>query len=590
MVGLFSKGMFELNWKIEYDRWHHFADLDDELKNELLNITDETQLEDCFYKDLEFGTGGMRGELGVGTNRLNIYTIRKATQGLANYIKDNGSNAIKKGVVIAYDSRHKSPEFALEVAKVLATNGITAYLFDSLRATPVLSFAVRHLNAFSGIVLTASHNPPEYNGYKVYGEDGGQLPPEAANKLVTYVNKVPNELLVNVAELTPDQTHPLIKNIGSTVDEAYLKNLKNVTLQPEMVSDSGQALSIVFSPLHGTSRIMIQEGLKNIGFSNVTTVKEQEMPDPNFSTVKSPNPEEHDAFSYAIRYGEELNADILLATDPDADRLGVAVKNPEGEYVVLTGNQTGALMLEYLLSQKKILGTLPRHGMILKTIVTSEIGRVIGENYGIDTLDTLTGFKFIGEKIEAFSSSGEYDFQFGYEESYGYLLDDFVRDKDAIQGAVFACEVALYYKLQNKTLYDGLMEIFEKYGYFYEDLHALTLKGIAGVAQIKRIMNHFRETDFTQFADFDVEMVEDYQFGVRKIVGANWEEKIDLPNSNVLKYHLSHSNWFCLRPSGTEPKIKFYFGTKDTATDAALKNISKMKTQLLKMVDDVINH
>ena len=572
-----------MDWKLNYERWHQFDQLDQGLKQELLDVKDESQLEERFYKNLEFGTGGMRGELGVGTNRLNVYTIRKATQGLAAYIKENGQTAMDKGVVIAYDSRHKSPEFAMETAKVLMANGIQTYLFESLRATPELSFALRHLGAFSGIVLTASHNPPAYNGYKVYGADGGQLPPTAADQLVAHVNAVTDELTVATAEVEGK-----LVMIGEAVDEAYLRNLVKIALQPALIRESGGELAIVFSPLHGTSRAMVTRGLTELGFSNVTLVAEQAQPDPNFSTVASPNPEEHSAFEYAIRYGHEVQADILVATDPDADRLGIAVKNPAGEYVVLTGNQTGALMLDYLLSQKSKMNQLPNNGLILKTIVTSEIGRVIGEKYGVETLDTLTGFKFIGEKIEAFNKSGEYQFQFGYEESYGYLIDDFVRDKDAIQATVFACEVALHHKKQGKTMYEALMQLFETYGYFYEDLHSLTLKGIAGVAQIGQIMTHFREAKLANFAGVDVLKLEDYQLSTQTIIATQAQLPIHLPKSDVLKYHLADGSWFCLRPSGTEPKIKFYFGTKGRSTTHALENIKRMKDTLLARVNELI--
>lgn len=577
-----------MNWKLNYDKWNDFVDLDHELKAELTNIMDESQLEDRFYKNLEFGTGGMRGEIGVGTNRLNLYTIRKATQGLADYIKENGATAMAKGVVIAYDSRHKSPEFALETAKVLIANGVKTYLFESLRATPELSFALRHLGTFSGIVLTASHNPSEYNGYKVYGEDGGQIPPVAADKLVSYVNAVADELKVATADLDTDVANDLLVMVGKDIDDAYLENLTKISLQPQLLLEAGKDLSIVFTPLHGTSRVMVTRGLAELGFNNVTIVKEQEMPDPNFTTVASPNPEEHDAFEYAIKYGNDVNADILLATDPDSDRLGIAVKNPAGEYVVLTGNQTGALMLEYLLSQKSSMGKLPVNGIILKTIVTSEIGRVIGKAYGIKTLDTLTGFKFIGKKIEEFNNSGEYKFQFGYEESYGYLINDFVRDKDAIQATIFACEVALHHKKQGRTMYEALMQLFEKYGYFYEDLHSLTLKGISGIVQIEQIMNYFRNMNFIIFAGIEIIAIEDYQTSIRKVIKTDNESTINLPKSNVLKYHFANGSWFCLRPSGTEPKIKLYFGTKGTSTTDALANIDLMKRELLTIVNRVI--
>jgi len=577
-----------MSWKNSYERWLEFSDLDQELREQLEGETDELMLEDRFYKNLEFGTGGMRGEIGVGINRLNVYTVRKATKGLAHFIEKSGDGAKGQGVVVAYDSRHKSPEFALEVAKVLGAHGIVTYLFESLRATPILSFAVRYLNTFSGIVLTASHNPPAYNGYKVYGEDGGQLPPDAAAELVGYVNATPDELLVEIASVDALKSNGLLKMIGADVDAAYLANLKEIVIGPEMIRKSGSDLSIVFSPLHGTSNDMVQRGLKELGFSDVTVVKEQEMPDPDFSTVVSPNPEEHAAFEYAIRYGKRVSADVLLATDPDADRLGVAVKDNKDDYLVLTGNQMGALMLEYLLSQKKGLGILPANGVVLKTIVTSEMGRVIARGYGIDTIDTLTGFKFIGEKIHEYKQSSEYEFQFGYEESYGYLIGDFVRDKDAIQAAMLACEVALYYKKQGKSMYEALIALFDKYGYFCEDLHALTLKGILGLAQIQSIMNYFRESSFTQIAGYDVLAVEDYDTSERKVLGDHGIEKIDLPRSNVLKYYLTNDAWFCLRPSGTEPKIKFYFGVKEDSLNAANQRLLSMKADVLAVVNKVV--
>ena len=578
-----------MEWKSNYEKWINFAALDIELKKQLEADANNPQLlEDYFYKQLEFGTGGMRGEIGPGTNRLNIYTIRKATEGLARLIKSHGEKAKKRGVVVAYDSRHKSSEFALEVAKVLGVHGITTYLFESLRATPILSFAVRYLNASSGIVLTASHNPPEYNGYKVYGEDGGQLPPRDADVLVQYVNQVGDELLIDVLDVDTLKNQRLLQMIGDEVDEAYLSALSRIHLQPKLMKMHGKMLSIVFSPLHGTSNVMIQRGLDRLGFRNVTVVKEQAMPDPNFSTVKSPNPEEHEAFELAIEYGKQVDADILLATDPDADRLGVAVKNPEGNYVVLTGNQTGAILLEYLLSQKQKKGIIPKNGVILKTIVTSELGREIANAYGLLTLDTLTGFKFIGERIFEFERTNEYHFQFGYEESYGYLIGDFVRDKDAIQTAIFACEVALYYKKQGKNLYDGLMEIFEKYGYFSEGLHAITLKGIDGAKQIQDLMMYFRKNPPSEVAGINIQAIEDYQSGWRINLKGKSEKRLSLPESNVLKYYLEDESWFCLRPSGTEPKIKFYYGVKGESFLDGRKRIHEMKEDLDRQVSTIL--
>ncbi|MEH6888708.1 phospho-sugar mutase [Bacillus sp. JJ864] len=574
-----------MEWKKEYERWISFADLDAELKQQLEEMqSDEKKIEDSFYKNLEFGTGGMRGELGAGTNRLNVYTVRKATEGLARFIEKQGEEAKARGVVVAYDSRHKSPEFAMEVAATLGAHGIKTYVFESLRPTPELSFAVRYLHTYSGIVLTASHNPPEYNGYKVYGDDGGQLPPKEADELIHYVNNVSNELTVEVDDVEQLKQNGLLQIIGQEVDDAYLEQLKTVILNKELVKEIGQDLKIVFSPLHGTSNIPARRGLEAVGFKNVTVVKEQEQPDPDFSTVKSPNPEEHAAFELAIRYGEEIDADVLIATDPDADRLGVAVRNHDGEYQVLTGNQTGALMLEYLLSQKKEQGILPANGVVLKTIVTSELGRTIAKSYGLDTIDTLTGFKFIGEKIKQYEASGEYEFQFGYEESYGYLIRPFCRDKDAVQSVLFACEVAAYYKAQGKTLYDGLLEVFEKYGYFREGLVSLTLKGKDGAEQIQNMMTSFRENRPTEVAGLEVTIAEDYKASVRTKVEENATEQIKLPKSNVLKYYLADGSWFCLRPSGTEPKIKFYFGVQGDSLQHSEEKLEAIKKAIMNRV------
>jgi phosphoglucomutase len=578
-----ARGDGSMNWKQEFSRWLSYAELDAELKEQLENMKqDEKKIEDSFYKNLEFGTGGMRGELGAGTNRLNVYTVRKATKGLAMFIEKLGEEAKKRGVVVAYDSRHKSPEFAMEVAATLGAHGITTYVFESLRPTPVLSFAVRHLHTASGIVLTASHNPPEYNGYKVYGEDGGQLPPKEADELISYVNAVENELTVEVADVEQLKADGLLHIIGQEVDDAYAAELNNVIINKEMVKEVGKDLKIVFTPLHGTSNISVRRGLEEVGFTDVTVVKEQELPDPNFSTVKSPNPEEHAAFEYAIRDGEKVGADVLIATDPDADRLGVAVRNHDGEFQVLTGNQTGALMLDYLLSQKKENGTLPENGVVLKTIVTSEIGRTIAKAYGLDTVDTLTGFKFIGEKIKQYEESGQYEFQFGYEESYGYLIRPFCRDKDAVQSVLFACEVAAYYKSQGKTLYDGLLEVFKKYGFFREDLISLTLKGKDGAEQIQKMMATFRENPPKEVAGLTVVAVEDYKESIITTLQDGNKEEIHLPKSNVLKYQLEDGSWFCLRPSGTEPKIKFYFGVQDDS-------LQNSEQKLLTIKEDIMN-
>ncbi|WP_129727581.1 phospho-sugar mutase [Ectobacillus funiculus] len=576
-----------MDWKQIYERWVKFPQLDQEIKQTLETVSqNEEELEDCFYKNLEFGTGGMRGEIGPGTNRMNIYTVRKASEGLARFIESYGETAKKRGVAIAYDSRHKSPLFAMEAAKTLASHGIQTYVFEELRPTPELSFAVREFNAFSGIVITASHNPPEYNGYKVYGEDGGQLPPKEADMVVERVNEVENELEIAVETEAVLKAKGLIVMIDETMDEKYVEQLKTISVNPELVEEMGDKLKIVFSPLHGTANKPVRKALAALGYTNVTVVKEQELPDANFSTVKSPNPEEHEAFELAIQYGKEIDADVLVATDPDADRLGVAVKNTEGEYIVLTGNQTGALMLEYLLSQKKEKGVLPENGIVLKTIVTSEIGREIAKAYGLDTVDTLTGFKFIGERIKEYETTGEYIFQFGYEESYGYLIGDFVRDKDAVQATIFAIEVAAYYKKRGMTLYEGLLEVFAKYGFYREGLKSLTLKGKDGAEQIANLLTSFRAETPTEFAGLKVITAEDYKTSVKTNITDGSTEDIHLPKSNVLKYYLEDGSWICLRPSGTEPKVKFYFGVKGISVEDSEAKLNKISTAFMEKVNN----
>jgi phosphoglucomutase len=572
-----------MSWKQTYERWVNAPFLDEELQD-LLNEMEgnEKALEDCFYKNLEFGTGGMRGEIGVGTNRMNVYTVRKASEGLARFIELYGEDAKKRGVAIAYDSRHKSPEFAMEAAKTLATHGIQTYVFEELRPTPELSFAVRELNAFSGIVVTASHNPPEYNGYKVYGEDGGQLPPKEADMVIEKVNEIENELEIIVESEEALKAKGLIRMLGAEMDEKYVERLKTISVNPELATEMGEELKIVFTPLHGTSNKPVRQALQALGYTNVTVVTEQELPDPNFSTVKSPNPEEHEAFELAIRYGKEIDADLLVATDPDADRLGIAVKDLEGEYTVLTGNQTGALFLEYLLSQKKEKGVLPANGVVLKTIVTSEIGRAIAKAYGLDTIDTLTGFKFIGEKIKEYETTGQYVFQFGYEESYGYLIGDFVRDKDAVQASIFGVEVAAYYKKRGMTLYEGLLEVFEKYGFYREGLKSLTLKGKDGAEQIAALLTSFRNDSPAAFGEYAVAISEDYKTSIRTENGKT--EDILLPKSNVLKYYLEDGSWVCLRPSGTEPKVKFYFGVKGTSLADSQQKLEQVSAAFMEKV------
>jgi phosphoglucomutase len=577
-----------MNWKDNYERWINNDNLDATLKKQLQEMRENPSLiEDSFYKNLEFGTGGMRGELGPGTNRMNIYTIRKASEGLAQYILQKGEEAKSRGVVISYDSRHFSPEFAMETALTIGGHGIKTYVFESLRPTPELSFAVRYLGAQAGVMVTASHNPPQYNGYKVYNEEGGQLPPKEADDVIRLVNDITDELEVAVAKKEDLLEKGLLTMIGADVDKAYQDQLKTISVNPEAIEQIGDQLKIVFTPLHGTAYHPVMDGFANWGFKNVTVVKEQAEPDANFSTVKLPNPEEHEAFEIAIQYGEKTDADLLLGTDPDADRVGVVVKNNEGKYIVLTGNQTGAILLRYLLTQKQAKGTLPADGVVLKTIVTSEIGRVVAESFNIPTVDTLTGFKFIGEKIHEFQKDNSYKFLFGYEESYGYLIGDFVRDKDAVQACLLAAEAAAFYKLQGKTLYDALQDIYKEYGYYLEGLESLTLKGIQGSEKINTIMDVFRNQPPKAIAGADVTTIEDYKSGERYQYATGEKTKIDLPSSNVLKYILSDGSWFCLRPSGTEPKIKFYFGVTADSNSEAEEKLNRIKQDVMDRVQQI---
>lgn len=578
-----------MDWKLQFKRWLEHENLFTDLKDELALIhNDEKNLEECFYKNLEFGTGGMRGEIGPGTNRMNVYTVRKATEGLARYIEEQGEEAKKRGVVIAYDVRRKSPEFALEAALTLGKHGIPAYLFDECRPTPVLSFAVRHLHAYMGIVITASHNPPEYNGYKVYGPDGGQLPPEMADTVIKRVNQVENELLVEVSTEEELKNLGLLHIIGDDIDQAYLEEIKALPLNRELIESMGDQLKIVYTPLHGTGSKPVPAALQATGFKQVTVVAEQAEPDANFTTVKSPNPEEHAAFALAIEYGNNIGADVLLATDPDADRVGAVVRNSNGEYEVLTGNQTGALLLHYILHVKSARGTLPENGAIIKTIVTSDMGKAIASRFGIETMETLTGFKFIGEKIKEFEETGSHTYLFGYEESYGYLIKDFARDKDAVQSCVMIAEVAAYYKSRGMTLYDGLLELFEEYGCFLEGLQSITLKGKEGLEQISAILSHFRNHPPAEAGDKKVAILEDYEESKRYLYSENREEPLTLPPSNVLKFILSDGSWFCLRPSGTEPKIKIYFGVQGETYIQSKEMLSHLTEEVMERIQSLI--
>lgn len=524
-----------MDYRTEYEKWINSPKVTDEVKAELAGL-DEKEKEDRFYKELEFGTAGMRGIMSAGINRMNIYTVRRATQGLCLEMMDKGEETVKKGVVIAYDSRNNSALFAMECAKVLCANGIKTYLFESLRPTPELSFALRYLKCARGIVVTASHNPKEYNGYKVYGEDGSQLPPEDADVITGYINNIDLFDGVKITE-NPDYI-----SIGEDVDRAYIDAIKEQSLGIEIPED----FKVVYTPIHGSGNKLVRRVLDEIGVKNVFVVPEQEAPDGDFPTVNSPNPENAEAFTIAIKYAKEQNADIVFGTDPDSDRLGVVVRLDDGSYNVLNGNQIGALLCEFILRTRKAQGTLPKEGAVIKSIVSTEMIRAITKDYGIETIDVLTGFKFIGEKIKEFEAEGKFDkYVFGFEESYGYLKGSYCRDKDAVVASMLITELAADLKAHGKTLYDGLIDLYEKYGYYLENVQTKTLAGIEGLAQIKAIMKKFRE----EGVPFDVEKALDYSTGID-----------GLPKSDVLKYFLKDGSLFTVRPSGTEPKIKFYFG------------------------------
>ena len=552
-----------MSWRETYQLWENFNDLETELKEELKSLKDDSNtLEDAFYAPLEFGTAGMRGIIGAGVNRMNAYTVRQATEGLALFMDSLGNETQKRGVAIAYDSRHKSPEFAMEAARTLGAHGIPAFVFESLRPTPELSFAVRHLNAFAGIMITASHNPAEYNGYKVYGEDGGQMPPKEADALTAYVRSVENILEIEALSQEDLESQGLLTIIGEDVDSEYLKNVKKVTVNPELVKEMSKEMKLVYTPLHGTGKMLGERALKNAGFESIYLVPEQAEADPDFPTVKSPNPEEPGAFEYAVKLGKEIDADVLVATDPDADRLGIAVKTAEGHYEVLTGNQIASLMLHYLLTAQKEAGTLPTNGVVLKSIVSSELPTQIADSFNVKMVDVLTGFKFIAEKIKQYETDGSQTFLFGFEESYGYLVSPFVRDKDAIQALVLIAEVAAYYKQKGDTLYDGLKQIFHNYGHFKEKTISINMQGITGAEKIKALMVKFREESPKEFAGIEVEYVEDFSIAKRTLHDGTIED-IDMPTADVLKYKLVDNSWIAIRPSGTEPKIKFYIGACD---------------------------
>ncbi len=545
-----------------YQRWLESDVVDEATKNELLSIKDDdNEIKERFYKDLEFGTAGLRGIIAAGSNRMNIYTVRLATQGLAEDIKNCGDDMVKRGVVIAYDSRHKSYEFAMESARVLAANGIKAYVFDELRPTPELSFAVRHLNCARGIVITASHNPKEYNGYKAYGEDGGQLPPDSSDYVISIIAKTDIFADVKVMDVADAKAKGLIEIVGEEIDKVYLENVYKQSVTTEAIEKLGNDFSVIYSPFHGTGNKLVRRILAKIGVTNLRIVKEQELPDPDFSTVKSPNPEEKAGFSYAIEMAKKEKADLIFATDPDADRIGVIVTDANGEFITLTGNQVGVLLSEFILRNKKLNGTLTEKGAIIKTIVTTSMLYPVAKDYGVNVHDVLTGFKYIAELIKDFEDNDYYnEFLLGFEESYGYLAGTYARDKDAVVASMLITEMTADYKAKGMTLYDGLMNLYEKYGYYMETTQSVTLSGIDGSEKIKAIMSNLRQNPPTEFAGLKVCRMWDIKAGIIKDFQNNTEEKLNLPSSDVFRYDLEDGAWFAVRPSGTEPKIKFYIG------------------------------
>ena len=566
-----------MSWKDVVIKWEKFEGLEDYLKTQLENFSEEEK-EEAFYAPLEFGTAGMRGIVGPGINRMNIYTVRQATEGLARLIETYGEEAKKRGVAIAHDSRHFSPEFALESAKVLVKHGIKAYVFEDLRPTPELSYAVRHLHTFAGIMITASHNPAAYNGYKVYGEDGGQMPPKDADALTEYVRQVENPLAVDVVTKEELEQSALFEWIGEAVDAAYLEEIKSVSVNPALLSNT-KDLSVVYTPLHGTGLMLTKRALDQAGFTGLQIVSEQAVPDGDFTTVKSPNPEEAGAFEYAIRLGEETKADVLLATDPDADRMGAAVRQPDGTYQVITGNQIAAILLDYLLFAHQKAGTLPANAAAVKSIVSSELPTVIAEHYGAKMVNVLTGFKFIAEQIKNYEETNAHTFMFGFEESYGYLVQPFVRDKDAIQAVLLLTEVAAHFKSEGKTLYDGLQALYEKYGYFLEKTISVTVQGLEGPGKIKALLDGLRKEVPSNFGGIKVAVAQDFAVN-QQVDSQGVTSEIGLPTSNVLKYILEDGSWIAVRPSGTEPKIKFYMGVKAATQEEAQEKLVKFQKDL----------
>ncbi|CJZ08195.1 phospho-sugar mutase [Streptococcus pseudopneumoniae] len=567
-----------MSYQENYQKWVDFAELPDYLRQDLENMDEKTK-EDAFYTNLEFGTAGMRGLIGAGTNRINIYVVRQATEGLARLIESKGGNEKERGVAIAYDSRHFSPEFAFESAAVLAKHGIKSYVFESLRPTPELSFAVRHLNCFAGIMVTASHNPAPFNGYKVYGEDGGQMPPHDADALTTYIRAIENPFAVEVADVESEKASGLIEVIGEAVDVEYLKEVKDVNINPALIEEFGKDMKIVYTPLHGTGEMLARRALAQAGFDSVQVVEAQATADPDFSTVKSPNPESQAAFALAEELGRQVGADVLVATDPDADRVGVEVLQKDGSYLNLSGNQIGAIMAKYILEAHKNAGTLPENAALCKSIVSTDLVTKIAENYGATMFNVLTGFKFIAEKIQEFEEKHNHTYMMGFEESFGYLIKPFVRDKDAIQAVLVVAELAAYYRSRGLTLADGIEEIYKEYGYYAEKTISVTLSGVDGAEQIKAIMAKFRNNAPKEWNTTAITVVEDFKAQTATAADGT-VTNLTTPPSDVLKYTLADGSWIAVRPSGTEPKIKFYIAVVGETNEESQAKIANIEAEI----------
>ncbi len=567
-----------MSYQENYQKWVDFAELPDYLRQDLENMDEKTK-EDAFYTNLEFGTAGMRGLIGAGTNRINIYVVRQATEGLARLIESKGGNEKERGVAIAYDSRHFSPEFAFESATVLAKHGIKSYVFESLRPTPELSFAVRHLNCFAGIMVTASHNPAPFNGYKVYGEDGGQMPPHDADALTTYIRAIENPFAVEVADVEAEKASGLIEVIGEAVDVEYLKEVKDVNINPALIEEFGKDMKIVYTPLHGTGEMLARRALAQAGFDSVQVVEAQATADPDFSTVKSPNPESQAAFALAEELGRQVGADVLVATDPDADRVGVEVLQKDGSYLNLSGNQIGAIMAKYILEAHKNAGTLPENAALCKSIVSTDLVTKIAESYGATMFNVLTGFKFIAEKIQEFEEKHNHTYMMGFEESFGYLIKPFVRDKDAIQAVLVVAELATYYRSRGLTLADGIEEIYKEYGYYAEKTISVTLSGVDGAEQIKAIMAKFRNNAPKEWNATAITVVEDFKAQTATAADGT-VTNLTTPPSDVLKYTLADGSWIAVRPSGTEPKIKFYIAVVGESNEESQAKIANIEAEI----------